>query len=123
MVAARVVRRSLGPDGKVVGSFNYNKMLGSRIYDIVFMDGTVQQLAANRIALSMYEYVDSEVFMTKILDQVHRHRKTDEAIEKSDGYVKDSKVRISKRITTKGYYFLTKFRYGSESWIPLACLK
>ena len=60
------------------------------------MDEPVQQLAANRISLSMYEHVDSEGFTTKILDQVQRHRKTDEKIEKSDGYVKDSKRRISK---------------------------
>ena len=117
MVTARVARRSLGPDSTVVGSFNHNKMLDSRIYDIMFMDGTVQQLAANRIALSMYKNVDLEGFTTKILYQVQRHRKTDEAIEKSDGYVKDSKERRSIRITTKGYNFLTKFRNVSESWI------
>ena len=93
------------------------------IYDIMFIDGTVQQLAANRITLSMYELVDSEGFTTKILDQVQRHQKTDEAIDKSDGYVKDSKGRISRRITTNGYDFLNKFRDGSESWIPLADLK
>ena len=87
------------------------------------MDGTVQQLAANRIALSMYEPVVSEGFPKKIIDQVQRHRKTDEAIENSDGYTKDSKWRRSRKITTKGYYFLNKFRYGSESWIPLADLK
>ena len=80
MVAVIVVRRSLGPDGKVVGSFNHNKMLESRIYDIMFMDGTFQQLSANRIALSMYEHVDSEGFTTKVLDKVQIHRKTDEAI-------------------------------------------
>ena len=79
-ISARVVRKSLGPDGNVVGSFNHNKMLDSRIYDIMFMDGTVKQLAANRIALSMYGHVNSEVFTTKIFDQVQRHRKTDEAI-------------------------------------------
>ena len=123
MVAARVVRRSLGPDGEVVGSFNHKKMLDSRIYYIMFMDRTVQQLAANIIALSMYKHVDSEGFTTKILYQVQRHRKTDEAIEKSDGYVKDSKGRVSINITTKGCNFLTKFRDGSESWIPLAYLK
>ena len=95
------------------------KMLDSRIGDIMFMYGTVQQLAANRIALSMYKHFDSEGFATKILDQFQRHRKTDEAIEKSDGYVKDFKGRISRKITTKGYDFLTKFRDGSESWIPM----
>ena len=123
MVAAIVVRISLGPYGKVGGSFDHNKMLDSRIYDIMFMDGRVQQLAANTITLSMYKHVYSEGFTTKILDQVQRHRKTDEAIEKYDGYVKDSKGRRSVKITTKGYYFLTKFRDVSESWIPLADLK
>ena len=71
----------------------------------------------------MYEHVDSEGFTTKILDQVQRHRKKDEAIERSDGYAKDSKGRRSGKITTKGYDFLAKFRDGSESWIPLADLK
>ena len=88
-------------------------MVDSRIYAIMFMDGTVQQLAANKIALRMHEHVDSEVFTTKILDQVQIHRKTDEAIEKSNGYVKDSKGKISRGITTKGYDLLTKFRDGS----------
>ena len=80
MVAARVIKRSLGPDGNAVGAFNHKNMLDTRIYDIMFMDGTVQQIAANRIALSMYEHVDSEGFTTNILDQVQRHRKTDKAI-------------------------------------------
>ena len=70
MVAAKVIKISLGPDGNEVGAFNHNKILDTRIYDIMFMDGTVQQLAANRIALSMYEHVDSEGFTTKILYQV-----------------------------------------------------
>ena len=55
-------------------------MLDTRIYDIMFMYGTVQQLASKRIALSMYEHVDSEGFTTKIFDQVQRYRNTDEAI-------------------------------------------
>ena len=58
-MAAKVVKRSLGPDGKVVGSLNHKKMLNIRIHDVMLMDGMVQQLAANRVALSMYEHVDS----------------------------------------------------------------
>ena len=97
VVAPRVVRRSLGLYGNAVGSFNHDKMLDTRIYYIMFMDGTVQQLAANRIALSMYKHVDSEIFAAKILDQVQRHQNNDEAIEKSDGYVKDSKGEDQER--------------------------
>ena len=110
MIAARVIKRSLGPDRSSVGYFNHNKILDKSI-------------SANIIALSMYKHVNSEGFTTKILGQVQRHRKTDEAIEKSDGYTKASKGRSSRKITTKGYDFLTKFRDGSESWIPLADLK
>ena len=55
MVSARVIKKSFGPDGNSVGAFNHTKMLDTRIYDIMFMDGTVQQLAAKRITLSMYE--------------------------------------------------------------------
>ena len=80
VVSARVIKKSLGPDGNAIVAFNNNKMLDTRIYDIMFMDGTVQQLSANRIALSMYEHVYSEGSTTKILDQVQRHRKTDKAI-------------------------------------------
>ena len=123
MVAARVIKRSLGPDGNAVSVFNHNKMLDTMIYDIMFMDGTVQQLAANRIALSTFEHFNSEGFTTKILDQFQIHRKTYEAIEKSDRYTKYSKGRRSRKITMRGYDFLTKFRDGSESWIPLADLK
>ena len=68
---------SLEPDGNAVVTFNHNKMLNTRIYDIMFLDGTVQQLDVNRIALSMYEHFNSEGFTTKILDQVQRHIKTD----------------------------------------------
>ena len=89
----------------------------------MFMDGTVQPLAANRIALSMYKHVDSEGFTTKILDQVQRHRNTDEAIEKSHGYVNYTKGRRSRKINPKGYDFFTNYRDGSESWIRLADLK
>ena len=41
MVAARVINRSLVPDGNAVRDFNHNKILDTRIYDIMFMDGTV----------------------------------------------------------------------------------
>lgn len=123
MAAAKVIRRSTGSDGKVHGKFNSNKMLDTRIYDVMFMDGKLQQLAANRIALSMYENVDSEGFTTKVMDQVQRHRKTDQAVGMEDAFTKDARGRKTRRITTKGWDFLIKWKDGSESWIPLADMK
>ena len=53
MVSVRVTKISLGPDFNAVGSFNHNKMLDTKIYDNMFMDRMVQQIAAIIIALSM----------------------------------------------------------------------
>ena len=93
MAAAKVIRTSTGSDGKDHGRHNSNKMLDTRIYDVMFMDGQIQQLAANRIALSMYENVDSEGFTTKVMDQVQRHRKTDQAVRMEDAFTKDATGR------------------------------
>ena len=68
-------------------------MLDTRIYDVMFMDGTQRQLAVNRIALSMYENVDSEGFTTKVMDQVQRHRRTDQAVGNEDAFTKDTRGR------------------------------
>ena len=38
MSAAKVIRRSTSSDGKVHGKFNSNKMLDTRIYDVMFMN-------------------------------------------------------------------------------------
>ena len=36
----------------------------------------------------MYEHVDSEGFMTKVMDQVQRHRRTDQAVNIEDVFTK-----------------------------------
>lgn len=67
MEAEKMIKRSTGPDEKVQVIFNQNKMLDTSIYDVIFMNGTTQQLSENRMALSMYEHVDSEGVTTKVM--------------------------------------------------------
>ena len=47
MQAARVVRRMKDDLGTVIGKHNLNPELDSRVYEVMFPDGTTQQYSAN----------------------------------------------------------------------------
>ena len=72
---AKVIRRSIGPDGKIVGAFNENPMLNTLVYDVEFPDGTVKQYAANVIAENVLSQVDSEGHHNQTLDRIIPHEK------------------------------------------------
>ena len=84
----------------------------------MFNDGSIQQYAANILALSMYGQVDSQGHITKMLDDIIRYSSTDESVHRSDGYMQDSRERKPRRITTKCHDFLLRWRDGSQSGIP-----
>ena len=90
----------------MIGSYNDNPTLGTRIYKGMFNDGSTQEYAVNRIVLSMYYNVDKNGHMTRLLDFIQR--KNDSTVESSDGYTKDKCGRKSRKITTKGWDFLVK---------------
>ena len=121
--SATVIRRATRSDGRSIGGYNSNPILDTRIYEVMFNDGSVQEYAANRIALSMYDHIDEAGHRTRLLDSIGRHRSDGTAVDMSNGYTKDSRGRKTRRITTKGWDFLAKWRDGSESWIPLCDLK
>ena len=121
--SARVVRRATEPDGSAIGTSNNNPILDTRIYEVMFNDGSTQEYAANRIALSMYDHVNEEGYRTRLLDSIERHRSDENAVRAPDGYTKDSRGRKSRKITTKGWDLLVKWRDGSKSWLPLCDLK
>ena len=78
----------------------------------MFNDGSTQQLTANRLALAMFDNVDSNGHKSKMLDSIVRHRATDAAVPLSDGYITSNKGRKTKKVTTKGWDFLIQWRDG-----------
>ena len=121
--SARVVRRSTNADGSSIGTSNNNPIIDTRIYEVMFNDGSTQEYAANRIALTMYDHTNEEGYRTRLLDSIERHRSDESAIKAADGYTKDSRGRKSRKMTTKGWDLLVKWRDGSKSWLPLCDLK
>ncbi len=51
---ARVVKRVVGPDGKLIGEYNNNPLLNSLLYECKFDDGTVKEYVANTIASNIF---------------------------------------------------------------------
>ncbi len=123
MMAAKVIQRTKSDDGKIQGSHNRNPILDTRVYDVMFPDGVVQQYAANVIAENIFNMSDSEGQQHMLLDTILDHRTDGKAVLKEDAFITTSTGRKHRRKTTKGWYFQVQWRDGSSDWIPLRELK
>ena len=121
--AGRVVARSKDETGKEIGEANNNPYLYTRIYDVVFPDGTTERFSANRIALNLYSNIDEHGFAYLEVDDIVGHSSTEGAVKKSNGYIVDPCGKQHRRKTTKGWEFEVKWKDGMSLWIPLSDLK
>ena len=60
MQAATVLGRSKDNFGRLIGNYDSNPILDSRVYDVMFPDGTIHQYAANIIAENVLNSVDED---------------------------------------------------------------
>ena len=122
--AAKVIKRSLGPDGKTNGSYDENPFLNSLMYDVEFADGTIKEYSANVIAENMLTQVDANGFSKTMINSIidHKMDKTT-AVSKTDKYIVTDRGQKKLRKTTCGWSLLIKWKDESESWVPLKDLK
>jgi hypothetical protein len=83
---ATVRKRVQDVDGNPVGTAHPNPLLlDSRMYEIEYNDGHVEELTANVIAENLISQVDEEGRHQMMLDYIMDHRTTHEAIPRSEG--------------------------------------
>jgi hypothetical protein len=87
MLLGIVKTRKRDFDGNPIGKANYNPLLDTRLYDIEFPDGDIQEYAANVIAESISSQVDDEGRHTLLMDALVDHEKDITAIQADDGYI------------------------------------
>ena len=122
--AAKVIKRSLGPDGNINGSYDDNPFLNSLLYDVEFADGTIKEYSANVIAENMLTQVDAEGFSKTMMESIIDHKMDEStAVSKADKYIVTNRGQKKLRKTTCGWSLLVKWKDESESWIPLKDLK
>ncbi len=123
MRSAKVMGQTIGPTGRVDGTYDENPILNTMMYDVEFNDGEVREYAANVIAENLLNQVDDEGFTMTRLKSINDHKTTDSAVTKSNAYTTNRLGVKRMRKTTCGWSLLVQWHNDSEQWVPLSVLK
>merc|ERR1712110_155262 len=74
-VLAKVLRRSVDENGRVIGQFNENPILNTLVYECELPDGTIKEYAANVIAEQILDQVDDEGHYGQQIDTILKHKR------------------------------------------------
>jgi hypothetical protein len=88
--------------GNPIGKTNPNPLLNTRMYQVQFSDGTIQDYAANHIAEAIYAAVDDEGNRFVLLDEIIDYRYTAEALKPDQAWTTSSNGNRHRIKTTKG---------------------
>lgn len=102
---------------------NYNPLKDHSKYEVLFSDGTTEELNANIIAESMISNVDEEGRHFQLLNEIMDHKRDGTAIRQSNGFIISSNGNRTPKRTTKGWTLLVEWKDGSVDWVPLVDLK
>ena len=123
-VLAVIKKRKTDSDGNPLGTAHSNPILDTRIYQLEFPDGRLEEYSLNIIAEHLYAQVDDEGFDTGIFDSIIDFRRDDQvAITKDNGTFVTSQGLERPVITTKGWELLIRWRDKSTTWVPLSHAK
>ena len=120
---ARIKRRAIGPDGEAVGVGSNNPLTDTRMYDVEFLDGSRETLAANIIAENLLAQVDEEGHRQLLMEEIIDHRKNEHAIDKKNALYTTKQGTKKRRITTIGWEVCVQWKDGSSNWIALKDMK
>ncbi len=120
---ARVKRRAVDKEGKPIGVPNNNPILDGRVYEVEYMDGTIEAITANIIAENLLAQVDENGQRHILLDEIEQHRKNEDAVSREQGTY-TTKNGLKKKVrTTKGWQLHVRWKDGSSNWVALKDLK
>lgn len=122
-VRATVPKRVKGNDGQPIGKSNTNPILDSRLYEVEYSSGCVEQIQANIIAQNMFAQIDSEGRRYMLIKEISDHKKDNTAMLQGDNIIIGKNGNKSYKHTTQGWQFLIEWKDGSSSWVPLKELK
>ena len=120
---AKILRRSLDPSGRSIGTYDNNPILNTLVYDVEFPDGEVKEYSANVIAENILSQVDDEGFTLTVFDSILDYSKDSDAVDKKDLYFLTRSGTRRMRKTTCGWRFLILWKDGTETWVHLKDMK
>jgi hypothetical protein len=120
---ARVTKRLRDKDGIPIGTANDNPILDTRMYEVEYLDGHKASLAANTIAQNLFAQVDEEGNRHVLLDEIVDHRKDSTAVEADDAFIVMHNGTKRRKLTTRGWELLCRWKDGSTTWVKLKDMK
>jgi len=98
---AKVKRRKLDDSGMPVGTAHStgNPLLDQRMYEVEFLDGTQETLAANYLAENILAQVDEDGHRQLLLDEIIDHRRTSDAVPMGQGISHNNEIRYDSKTT------------------------
>ena len=123
LIQGKVKERSLAPGSSIIRYYNNNLVLNTLAYDVEFPDREVREYIANIIVENMLTRVDSDGYITIVLDCVFDFEKDNTTYEIKDRYLyeKNSRRRLQKSIQGQKLKVLQKDR--TTNFISLKDIK
>ena len=120
---AKVIKRSVDSDGKVIRNYNELPVLNTMLYNVQFPDGSIKPYLTNFTAGNILMQTDGDGLHHQLLEGILYHSKDNRAIEKKDKYFVSKRGRRSMRKTTVGWKFNINWRDVTTKWVSLKDLK
>jgi hypothetical protein len=86
-----------------VGKSHKDPMLDTSEYVIEYEDGTSDRMFANTIAKNIYTQVDEEGKHLTLLKEITDHKKSNDAIDITNGFITMPNGKRVRKRTTKGW--------------------
>ena len=118
-----VTKRLKDTNGLPIGTANKNRILGTIVYEVEYVDGHKASLTANAIAKDMFAQVDDEENIHDLFDEIINYRHNALALKQADAFIATSSDNWQRLETTKGWDMLIQWNYGSISWVQLKDMK
>lgn len=86
-VTGKVKQHTVGPDGKVHGTYDENPYLNMIVYDVEFPDGQVKEYSTNLIAKHILSQCDTDGYSLSMMDAIIDYKKDEHvAVPMEDKY-------------------------------------
>jgi len=83
LTRAKIVGRKRDHDDNLIGNYNPNPVLNSRIHLAKFPDGHIQELRGNTIIEAIYNNIDDEGYQEQLFQDIIGHRSNNDALTKT----------------------------------------
>jgi hypothetical protein len=122
LVPAIVTGRKHDKDGNPIGTAHKNPIMDTRIYEVTFPDGHMEEYSANIIAQNLYSQLDDEGHWYQLLDEIVDHYKDKSTTPIANKWIQCGSNRVLRR-NTLGWQLKVRWKDQSTSWETLRNLK